>query len=145
MSSSSPEPKPFSNFYTPKNSHFYAANVYQPLDPGADDFRVLEILPGNAGDTIRCSITQPFHLNTNYRALSYRAGDPTKTGEIVVNGHLFNVFATLFSAMKRLRFADKSRILWIDQICINQSNLEERSSQVPKMRLIYERAVEVIA
>jgi hypothetical protein len=55
-----------------------------------------------------------FHLDANYEALSYSAGYPTETGEIVVNGHLFNVFAMLFSAMKRLRFADKGRILWID-------------------------------
>ncbi|KAN0105893.1 HET domain containing protein [Hyaloscypha variabilis] len=133
------------NFYTPENARFYAANLYQPLDPDVDNFRILEILPGNDSDNIICNIIQPFHLDTSYEALSYRAGDPRDIGEITVNGQLFNAFASLFAAIKRLRYPDKSRLVWIDQICINQSDVAERSSQVPKMRKVYERAERVIA
>jgi hypothetical protein len=132
-------------FYNPENTRFYAANLYQPLDPDVDNFRMLEILLGNDSDNIICNIIQRFHFDTSYEALSYRAGDPRDIGEITVNGQLFNAFATLFAAIKRLRYPDKSRLVWIDHICINQSDLTERSSQVPKMRKVYERAERVIA
>jgi hypothetical protein len=40
-------------------------------------------------------------------------------------------------ALKHLRLAKEERILWIDAVCINQSNLAERSSQVALMREVY--------
>jgi hypothetical protein len=113
---------PFSNFYTPENSQFYAAQVYKPLDSKTEAFRVLEVLQGT-GDDIRCNIIEPFHLESSYEALPYRAGDPHKTGQVMVNGFPFNVFATLVAAIKRLRHPDKSRLLCTDQICINQSDV----------------------
>jgi hypothetical protein len=140
-----PAELPFSNFYTPENSRFYAAQVYKPLDSKTEAFRVLEVLQGTGDDIIRCNIIEPFHLESSYEALSYRAGDPHKTGQVLVNGHQFNVFATLFAAIKRLRHPDKSRLLWADQICINQSDVFERNNQVQKMRSVYEKAERVIA
>jgi hypothetical protein len=44
------------------------------------------------------------------------------------------------AAVRRMRFGDKPRVLWIDAICINQSSLSERSDQVALMSTIYSRA-----
>jgi hypothetical protein len=143
MASSHPE-KPFNNFYTPENSAFYSANVYQPLDPEAGDFRVLEILPGSNDDVVQCRLIKSFQ-GIEYEALSYRAGDPTDVKEILVDGHPFNAFATLFGALIALRGLSESRIVWIDQICINQNDIEERNHQVTKMRDVYQNAQRVVA
>lgn len=76
----------------------------------------------------------------HYAALSYVWGDPTKTGFIYVDGHRFTITATLAAAFRDLR--DSSRVLriWADALCIDQSNLGERSSQVGLMAQIYSTA-----
>jgi len=143
MAASDPK-KPFNNFYTPENSTFYKANVYQPLDPETGDFRVLEILPGSNDDVVQCNLIKSFE-GIEYEALSYRAGNPADVKEILVDGHPFNAFATLFGALVRLRDPSESRIVWIDQICINQNDVVERNHQVQKMRGVYQNAQRVIA
>jgi len=42
--------------------------------------------------------------------------------------------------LRRLRYPSKTRPLWIDAICINQQDRDERASQVMLMRRIYEQA-----
>ncbi|CAN9134635.1 unnamed protein product [Alternaria alternata] len=49
----------------------------------------------------------------------------------------------LATALQYLRFADRERTLWIDAICIDQSNLEERGKQVKRMDQIYRFAKQV--
>ncbi|KAF7558406.1 hypothetical protein G7046_g5753 [Stylonectria norvegica] len=47
------------------------------------------------------------------------------------------VSSDLAWALKHLRKPDKSRILWIDAICIDQKNIDERNDQVQVMSKIY--------
>ena len=51
----------------------------------------------------------------------------------------------LAAALKRLRLSDSSRILWVDAICINQSDCAEKSQQVAQMAAIYANAARVVA
>lgn len=76
-----------------------------------------------------------------YEAISYAWGDPTQTRQIVCDGSLIKITVSLYGALERLQPpADREpRVLWADAICINQSNLEERSSQVSIMGPIFER------
>jgi hypothetical protein len=143
----SPEPDPeFINFYTPHNDDFYAARLYRPLNPDSDDFRLLEILPGEGWDRVRCRLIQPPEApGLKYECISYRAGDPTDILDIEVNDHPFNAFATLGAALRKIRQPDGSEIIWADQSCINQNDVVKRGSQVSKMREFYERAECVIA
>jgi hypothetical protein len=53
------------------------------------------------------------------------------------NVFAFYVSENLKSALRALRRTDTVRFLWIDAICINQKNMEERNQQVPKMDRIY--------
>ncbi|WAO85582.1 hypothetical protein NCS54_00282800 [Fusarium falciforme] len=46
----------------------------------------------------------------------------------------------LFNALRRLRSRTEKRLLWVDQICIDQQNIQERSKQVQIMRHIYAAA-----
>ncbi|QIW98329.1 hypothetical protein AMS68_003847 [Peltaster fructicola] len=78
-----------------------------------------------------------------YEALSYTWGARHGTQPIVCNGFRFLVTPNCESAMRHLR---KDRLLWIDSICIDQSNdgLVERDVQVPLMGEIYSKAVSTL-
>lgn len=79
-----------------------------------------------------------------WKALSYTWGSPSDKVLISVNDRPFEVTRNLFSALLRLRYVDRRRTLWIDAICIDQSNLGERSVQVQQMPLIYQSASGVL-
>jgi hypothetical protein len=50
----------------------------------------------------------------------------------------------LHAALNDLRYKDRERILWADALCINQSDLVERTHQVSLMSSVYGRAALVI-
>jgi hypothetical protein len=80
--------------------------------------------------------------------LSYCAGNPTETAIILVDGLPFKAFANLEHAIGHAlkcwtaRNPGKELLLWADQVCINQRDQNERSSQVRIMRDIYHRSNE---
>lgn len=79
----------------------------------------------------------------DYMALSYTWGDPKVTRAISVNGNPMQVTVNLEKALKALRsqpYVKAGWKMWIDAICINQEDLEERAVQVKRMRDIYRRA-----
>jgi hypothetical protein len=49
------------------------------------------------------------------------------------------ITGNLFNALKRLRLSDKPRHLWVDALCINQQDLDERAQQVMMMGDIFEQ------
>ncbi|KAJ8131369.1 hypothetical protein O1611_g2255 [Lasiodiplodia mahajangana] len=84
-----------------------------------------------------------------YSTISYCAGELLDTELILVNGIPFNAFANLAHAMECVlknwpRTADNKASntyrLWIDQICINQSDKNELSEQIQFMREIYRQS-----
>lgn len=82
-----------------------------------------------------------------YEALSWRWGDEKNTGFAITirkNGITYQkkVSETLGLALKYLR-GPADRILWIDAICIDQTDTDERSNQVSMMSLVYTRAKQV--
>jgi hypothetical protein len=54
------------------------------------------------------------------------------------------VTQNLATALVYLRHATVPRVLWIDALCVNQEDMEERSSQVARMADIYRRAHRVV-
>lgn len=100
---------------------------------------------------IACEIIDkvaPSRMDGNYCVLSYCAGKPTKTKVLLVDGLPFNAFANLERAIRLALVCWASRnpgrelLLWVDQICINQSDHLERTNQVGIMREIYRRSNE---
>ncbi|KAI9154755.1 Ubiquitin carboxyl-terminal hydrolase [Paramyrothecium foliicola] len=55
-----------------------------------------------------------------------------------------SVGQSLFEALQSMRLVDKERTLWIDAICIDQANLQERNQQVRRMGEIYRQATRVL-
>jgi FAD/FMN-containing dehydrogenase len=53
-------------------------------------------------------------------------------------------FGLLGDALRDLRYHEKDRVLWIDALCIDQNNNEERGEQVQQMGSIYSKAERVI-
>ncbi|KAK4102524.1 HET-domain-containing protein [Parathielavia hyrcaniae] len=109
--------------------------------------RLLTLLPGRGElEAISCTLRTVNLGNTqSYEALSYEWGDGGSPQTILVNGTDFHVGDNLFEALRHLRLPDTERVLWIDAICINQSNLPERNSQVQLMADVYSQAHQVIA
>jgi hypothetical protein len=50
----------------------------------------------------------------------------------------------LASALRHLRYPDRIRILWVDALCINQLDVEERQNVVARMGHVYKQASRVI-
>jgi hypothetical protein len=69
-----------------------------------------------------------------YEALSYVWGDATQTSPMTLNGASYPITKNLESAIRHLRRREGSRTLWVDAVGINQLDLDERSSQVLRMK-----------
>ena len=143
--------EPSNGFYTPENTEFYAKIPYAKLDPPKKEFRLLKFFPRKPSEVIHCQLVDKLeHENAkkHYKALSYCAGNPNQTRVIMVNGLEFNIFANLGHALDEVlgiwqaTNGQDDFLLWVDQICIDQSNVEERSHQVGLMRDIYKFAEE---
>ena len=67
-------------------------------------------------------------------------GSPRLVKAIICNGKHFPIIKNLELALHHLRRSDVSIMLWVDQICINQDDLQEKSQQVALMGTIYQRA-----
>ena len=63
---------------------------------------------------------------------------------ILVEGRRFEVTSNLLSALRSIRKRKAKTLIWIDQICINQEDFEERGHQVSIMKHIYSRARTVV-
>jgi hypothetical protein len=138
---------------------------YSPLRKDRSRIRLVRLLPGPVSADLEIEI---FHAKTSakYEALSYVWGPPERTDIALVSKPaispkpLSQLFARLRTgsrerttlgithnlavALHHLRRPKKSRVLWIDAICINQDDLVERRAEVLEMGSIYGHAKEVI-
>ena len=110
--------------------------------PGSDYIRTLTLFPGVKDTVPRCHISAvPLHrVEHTYEALYYCWGDPNNKFDIICNGRRLAVTANLYDALQALRDEQKSRVLWADAMCINQTDNVEKSHQVRSMDRIYRKA-----
>jgi hypothetical protein len=119
------------------------------LDRKEKEIRLLALEPGEWSETISGTLSS-FSLDNapSYDALSYVWGNPAFTRNILLDGYAFPVTINLESALRYLRHPRRSsrepRVVWIDAICIDQQNLEERSSQILLMRQVFQSAKMVL-
>jgi hypothetical protein len=81
---------------------------------------------------------------SKFLALSYVWDDATQKFPILLDGRVFYVTLRLLEALKRLQHADYTVPIWINAICINQAENQEKSQQVQRMGDIYRSAQLVI-
>ncbi|KAF2162366.1 hypothetical protein M409DRAFT_58460 [Zasmidium cellare ATCC 36951] len=112
--------------------------------------RLFELLPPNQTTNRVAPIRGRTHayrlLGTpQYEAASYVWGERDVQATIEVDGEEVLVTRNLEAVLKRIRLPDRHRLLWVDQISINQSDDIEKVQQVPLMGRIYAAAVQVLA
>ncbi|EON64071.1 hypothetical protein W97_03301 [Coniosporium apollinis CBS 100218] len=80
-----------------------------------------------------------------YDALSYAWGCLNFTHPLIVNGLIYPITANLSNALRALRDPQQVYYIWVDAVCINQYDDEEKSVQVRRMIAIFRKAQSVIA
>ena len=123
--------------------HINNRHNYDQIDSDKIEIRVLQLHAGKCNDGIRGTLFRALcDANIAYHALSYMWGDPQATSEIEIddNRH-FRVTKNAESALRDLRHEHDDLNLWIDTICIDQHNIQERNRQVKLMRQIYQNAL----
>ncbi|KAK0613953.1 heterokaryon incompatibility protein-domain-containing protein [Immersiella caudata] len=80
----------------------------------------------------------------NYEAISYEWGSQNQQTEtLYVDGSKttkLHIRQNLASAIRHLRYSNKTRTLWTGAVCINQLDLAERGAQITRMADIYRLA-----
>lgn len=110
---------------------------------------MLELCPGEHHDEIHIEIAPlPSGLENmeSIEALSYVWGDPADPVTILVGAEkdTLHVTRNLASALVHLRYLGRSRMLWVDAVCINQGDGNERTRQVAMMGDIFRHAKTVL-
>ncbi|KAH6865669.1 heterokaryon incompatibility protein-domain-containing protein, partial [Alternaria rosae] len=118
-----------------------------PLPDTGKYTRLLRLSPGDFSDELHVELEQVLLDGTfNYEALSYVWGSTDHLVSILVGPsreYTISVTQNLATALQHLRNANESRVLWVDAVCIDQSNLAERSYQVTLMSDIFRAASRV--
>ncbi|KAH5748302.1 hypothetical protein HBI17_119900 [Parastagonospora nodorum] len=133
---------------------------YAPLDRESDTIRLLRLLPSEVDKAeIRVELLeydlrhsqQSLHSyeafsyflrhsqqsRHSYEALSYVWGGLETTQSILIGDEELRITSNLHAALLRLRDITFPRILWVDAVCINQSDESEKELQIQSMAMIY--------
>lgn len=99
--------------------------------------------PSGSLETIRLHDNNRSAL-TQFEALSYSWGNEAADRTLSLGNTPFFIKPNLEAALREFSKGKVERLLWIDAICINQADLNERNEQVRMMSLIYQQAARVI-
>ena len=132
---------------------------HAPLTLSSSSIRLVQIHPVPLGTTSTLANPYPLALRISqftttsrppYLAVSYTWGTSSSTGtsptptahqRITINSKPFLIQPNLHSLLLHLRQRNERRFLWVDALCIDQRNLEERNFHVQLMARIYEEAL----
>lgn len=117
---------------------------YRELDYSRHQTRFLQICRGRDSEDISCTMSIGSPLEENYLALSYSWGDHKFTDHIIVNRVVRQVTKSLKSALIELRRRSVVKV-WIDALCIDQNDPNEKTYQLRQMDSIFHRASKVIS
>jgi hypothetical protein len=124
------------------------AALYEPLDTKRIQFRRLILLPGESesfDETLVGTLEMVWFDETpEYEALSYVWGSTSPAKRMILNGKEVTITPNLDCALRHLRRPNSRRILWVDAVCINQDDSDEKAHQIKLMRPIYALASGVL-
>ncbi|EME42344.1 hypothetical protein DOTSEDRAFT_25956 [Dothistroma septosporum NZE10] len=116
--------------------------MYQPLSDAKRALRLLTVRAGEGRSDLQCSLRNAqIDGSRPYETVSYCWGHDVRPALLYIDGEALYVPANAQAAIRRLRLPTATRMLWIDSVCINQSDVHERSMQVASMGSIYRGAV----
>jgi hypothetical protein len=125
--------------------------IYTDLLP--DEIHIITLFPGEKDTPLVCElnvsalpITRSIAVADmpKYEALSYVWGAQENPSTLTLNGQTYYITRNLESALRGIRFPDSPVVIWIDALCINQTNVPERNTQVRLMHHVYWRAFDVL-
>jgi hypothetical protein len=120
---------------------------YQSLDNTKNEIRVVKLQNRASSPDSTDIICVLEHVSLDdkphYVALSYVWGDPGRTYPIVLDGFKVQVTENMYQALLQLQRASDPYTLWVDALCINQTDNSERGTQVQLMTRIYSEAAQV--
>ncbi|RMZ71995.1 heterokaryon incompatibility [Pyrenophora seminiperda CCB06] len=129
--------------------------IYRALSPGQQEIRVLLLHPScNRDAELRCDL---FPLDIEYwlgaqaverlpyMALSYTWGPSDPAQFICLGERQKRITPSLFKALQEFRDPCVPVLLWVDAVCIDQSNITEKNHQVGMMGMVYTHAGCVLA
>lgn len=107
--------------------------------------RLLKIQPGEADDPIRGElIIVSTDSQEDYDAVSYtwadQTGDATRRFRAFIGSGYVSITRSCQEVLQRIRSRFYTKCVWIDSLCVDQDNLQERGHQVQLMPRIYTRA-----
>ncbi len=112
----------------------------RPLGP--NELRLLKV-DAHDSSLLRVKILTVKRNTEPYIAVSYTWGDQDATETIYLDGQRFRVRPNLWSCLYYIGQYAQGTCLWVDAICIDQSNDSEKSSQVRLMEQTYREAASV--
>ncbi|KAK5715199.1 hypothetical protein LTR17_016948 [Elasticomyces elasticus] len=118
--------------------------LYTKVDASRKEIRLLILRKAKGrSDDIHCDLRRTTLSKTPkalYQTVSYVWGDVTAKSSIYVNDQQIEIGRSAEQVLRRFRSKDRDVILWIDAVCVDQSNDAERSEQVAIMDEIYSKA-----
>lgn len=121
---------------------------YASISGHKSEVRLLTIEPAESNESpLHLSLTT-HNLNDTvpeWDAISYYWGNSETTQRVIIDGKLLQINQNAFSALSHCRDRNRPRKVWIDQICINQNDEQERFEQIMLMGRIYREAQCVVA
>lgn len=116
------------------------------LQDSRTEIRLLHLQPGQGDEGISVTIgAYDLERAPKYIAISYVWGNGDIEREITANEHPYKVWSNCYDALWQARHHFPGCYVWIDAICVNQNDLDEKSQQVQIMGAIYGRADVVLA
>lgn len=125
--------------------------VYEPLDERANEIRLLRLCHPPEVDGQICCMLEHVSLDAKpvYEALSYTwadaEGDSSATDTLILEGRPVAITHNLNRAIRNIFLGKPETAFWVDALCIHQIDVVERSSQIGKMKDIFEKAGRVNA
>lgn len=118
---------------------------YRPLSETNSEIRLLKIAfePGTRQICVEITHASLYDRDLTYAALSYCWGPPDRLEPISINGEEVCIRGSLHAFLTALCENERTHLLWLDSLCINQQDSRERNWQVRMMGGIYTNAVRV--
>jgi hypothetical protein len=117
---------------------------YKALDRRKGDIRLFRLIKRNEGPIEGEIVHTTLAEHICYEAVSYVWGRSDPADTINIGGKRLPITLNLAIFLRDLRSTNTDWMIWVDAICINQSDMAERGHQVKQMKDIYTSAQRVL-
>lgn len=121
---------------------------WQPLDKRREEIRLLDLDAATDNSSLSGKLRHVFlskRVKPRYETISYAWGDTALVEKIVVDEKMIWIPASAAAALHCMRLPQCDRTLWIDCICIDQNNDDEKSHQVSLMAKVFANSLGTLA